>query len=84
MLGTTVIPDCYRAWLPLKAALKLRLFEVLKKHLEYSIALMLGELDDPSGEDAVYKQQLAPANRMGAHHRMFGARVCFALFFRPS
>ena len=47
MLGAAVVPERYRARLPLEAALKLWLFDSLEEHLENLVTLTLFELKNP-------------------------------------
>src|SRR5215469_16480273 len=70
MLGAAIVPECDRAGVPSKAALKLGIFDVPEEHLENRVALALRQLHDFSGEHPIHVKCLAPRVRMSPYHRM--------------
>src|SRR5580700_12139819 len=72
MLGGAVVPERYRARLPLEAAVEFRRLDMAIEHFQKRVAFVLAQLREAQGEAAVDEQRLPARHRMGAHHGVLG------------
>src|SRR6202043_2868411 len=70
MLGTPVVPEGDRAYLPTEAAVEFRRLDVPIEHFEDGVALLRLELRDARCEAAVDEQSFAATDRVCAHNWM--------------
>ena len=75
VLGAAVVPERDGVFGPAEAALEQRVFGVLVEIGQHGVALVAGHADQEAGEAAVDVERLLAGHRMGAHDRMFGARI---------
>src|SRR5258705_13479883 len=75
VLGAAVVPEGDGVFGPAEAALEQRILGVLVEIAQHPVALVPGNADDMPGETAVDVDRFLPRHRMGADHRMLGARV---------
>src|SRR5258705_6463727 len=75
MLGAAVVPERDGIFRPAEAALEQRVFRVLVEIGQHGVTLVAGNADDKAGEATVDVERLLAGHRMGAHHRMFRARI---------
>src|ERR1700710_1942968 len=75
VLGAAVVPERNGVFGPAEAALEQRVFRMLIEIGQHGVALVGGDADDVAGEAAVDVERFPGRHRMGAHHRVLGARI---------
>src|SRR6185312_3405230 len=75
VLDAAVVPEGDRVRLPAETALEERVFHVLVEVVQDAVALVARHADQVAGESAIDVERLLARHRMGAHHRVDGARI---------
>src|SRR5436189_2589102 len=75
MLDAAIVPEGDRVLPPAEAALEQRVLHVLVEIAQHAVALVARHADQMAREAAVDIERLAARHRMGAHHRVLGARI---------